>query len=94
MLCHTQANENDEALPDPPLWRVVRASAPEWYLIVIGVLASAADGATFPVISVFMGRLFEVGIKICQISVIQPNCLFVSMAHNLRLHQINHIFLL
>ena len=67
LLCHTQANENDEALPDPPLWRVVRASAPEWYLIVIGVLASAIDGTTFPVISVFMGRLFEVGIKVCQI---------------------------
>ena len=58
----TQESENDKALPDPPLWRIAKASAPEWYLIVIGILACAADGATFPVISVFMGRIFEVGI--------------------------------
>ena len=53
-------DEHDQALPDPSLWRVVKASAPEWYLILIGVIASAADGATFPVISVFMGQLFGV----------------------------------
>ena len=56
----TQEDENDKTLPDPPLWRVVKASAPEWYLIVIGVIASAADGMSFPIISVFMGKLFEV----------------------------------
>ena len=56
----TQLDENDKTLPDPPLWRVVKASAPEWHLIVVGVIASALDGMTFPVISVFMGRLFEV----------------------------------
>ena len=55
-------DEQDKALPDPPLWRVVKASAPEWYLVLIGVLASAADGISFPIISVFMGRLFEVRI--------------------------------
>ncbi|XP_065886098.1 ATP-dependent translocase ABCB1-like [Dysidea avara] len=53
-------DEHDKALPDPSLWRVVEASAPEWYLILIGVIASAADGAAFPTIAVFMGRLFEV----------------------------------
>ena len=55
-----QEDKNDETLPDPPLWRVVKASAPEWYLIIVGVIASAADGMAFPMISVFMGRLFEV----------------------------------
>ena len=55
-----QEDENDETLPDPSLWRIVKASAPEWYLIVVGVIASAVDGSSFPVISVFMGRLFEV----------------------------------
>ena len=54
-------DENDEKLPDPPLWRLVKASAPEWYLIVVGVIASAGDGISFPIISIFMGRLFEVG---------------------------------
>jgi len=53
-------DEQDKALPDPPLWRVVKASAPEWYLVLIGVIASAIDGMSFPVISIFMGRLFEV----------------------------------
>ena len=53
-------DEEDKALPDPPLWRVVKASAPEWYLVLIGVIASAIDGMSFPVISIFMGRLFEV----------------------------------
>ena len=33
-------------------------------MILVGVLASAADGITFPVISVFMGELFEVHKKI------------------------------
>ena len=54
------SDEHDQALADPSLWRVVKASTPEWYLILIGVIASAADGATFPVISVFMGQLFGV----------------------------------
>ena len=58
-----QLDERDETLPDPPLWRVVKASAPEWYIIVVGVIASAADGVTFPVLAIFMGRLFEVGIN-------------------------------
>ena len=58
-----QLDEQDKALPDPPLWRVVKASAPEWYIIVIGVIASAADGVTFPVMSIFIGRLFEVSIN-------------------------------
>ena len=56
----TQEDENDETLPDPPLWRVVKASAPEWYLILVGVIASAAEGVSFPLISIFMGRIFEV----------------------------------
>jgi len=42
---------------------VVKASAPEWYLILIGVIASAIDGSTFPIISVFMGELFEVCVQ-------------------------------
>ena len=54
-------DENDEKLSDPPLWRLVKASAPEWYLIVVGVIASVGDGISFPVISIFMGRIFEVG---------------------------------
>ena len=58
-----QLDEQDKTLPDPPLWRVVKASAPEWYIIVIGVIASAADGVTFPVMSIFIGRLFEVSIN-------------------------------
>ena len=66
-------DETDEKLPDPPLWRVVKASAPEWYIIVVGVIASALDGMTFPVISVFMGRLFEVGINF----VAYINCLYL-----------------
>ena len=53
-------DEHDQALPDPSLWRVVRASAPEWYLILIGVIASAVDGAIFPSSALFMGELFEV----------------------------------
>ena len=55
-------DENDEALPDPPLWRVVKASTAECYLLLIGVKASSSiHGMTFPIISVFMGRLFGVG---------------------------------
>ena len=56
----TQLDENDEALPDPPLLRVVKASAPEWYLIVVGVISSAIDGVKYPIVAVFMGELFEV----------------------------------
>lgn len=55
-------DENDEALPDPPLWHVVKASALEWYILLIGVIASnSIHGMTFPIISVFMARLFGVG---------------------------------
>ena len=66
-------NEHDKALPDPSLWRVVRASAPEWYLILTGVIASAIDGGTFPIVSVFMGRLFEV----CSLHVSVCTCPFI-----------------
>ena len=59
-LSFIQTNEQDKALPDPSAWRVVKAVAPEWHIILIGVIASAADGITFPVISIFMGELFEV----------------------------------
>ena len=50
----------DKALPDLSLKRIAKVIAPEWYLLVIGVLGSAIDGATFPVISIFMGRLLKV----------------------------------
>ena len=65
-------DEHDQALPDPSLWRVVKASAPEWYLIFIGVLASAADGATFPTMAIFMGRVLEVcglHVSVCSVCV-------------------------
>ena len=55
-------DEHDKALPDPPLLRVAKASAPEWYLVLIGTIASAVDGITFPIMAIFMGRLFEVEI--------------------------------
>ena len=72
----TQLDENDETLPDPPLWRVVKASAPEWYLIVVGVIASAVDGISFPLVSIFMGRIFEVGIiNFCNLNFIFQ-CIF------------------
>ena len=77
-------DEHDQALPDPSLWRVVKASAPEWYLIVIGVIASAGDGATFPLISVFMGELFEV--NLCVESVVYEHVLHLTCGCN-----INHI---
>ena len=63
-------NEQDKALPEPSAWRVVKAAAPEWYIILVGVLASAADGVTFPIISIFMGELFEVRMFVYR----QENC--------------------
>jgi len=58
-------DEQDNALPDPPLWRVIKASAPEWYLLVVGVIGSAVDGVLFPILAVFLGRALEVCICVC-----------------------------
>ena len=79
-----QMDENDKALPNPPLWRVVKASAPEWYLLLIGVIASALDGMTYPIISVFIGRLLEVGINACNLLVFNLHfiyCIYFFDAH-------------
>ena len=75
----TQLDENDETLPDPPLWCVVKASAPEWYLIVVGVIASAVDGISFPLISIFMGRIFEVEIINFFVILISYFCVYLKI---------------
>ena len=75
----TQLDENDETLPDPPLWRIVKASAPEWYLIVVSVIASAVDGISFPLVSIFMGRILEVEIINFFVILISYFCVYLKI---------------
>lgn len=52
--------DDGEELPDPSLWKLIAASAPEWYLILIGVITSAVDGAAYPVTAIFVGHITKV----------------------------------
>lgn len=42
------------------LRRVIAKNAPEWWLIVIGVIAAAINGCLFPAFSLFFGEILEV----------------------------------
>ncbi|XP_065884883.1 ATP-dependent translocase ABCB1-like [Dysidea avara] len=55
-----EVDEDDQTLPDAPLWRVIKASSPEWYLIIIGILASSFEGAAFPITGILVGKFYEI----------------------------------
>ena len=40
--------------------RLLRSSAPEWWIIILGLLGSAVYGAVYPVLSVIYGEVLKV----------------------------------
>ena len=46
----------DKELPEAGFSKVIRLNAKEWWIILIGVLASAIGGAIFPVFGVVLGE--------------------------------------
>lgn len=52
--------EWDKEIPPVSLGRVIKVNAPEWWLIVIGVLAAMINGSVFPVYSILFGEVLRV----------------------------------
>ncbi len=50
----------DKDLPEVSLFRVIRLNAPEWWMILLGVIASALSGAVFPVFGLVFGEILGV----------------------------------
>ena len=46
----------DKELPEAGFLKVIRLNAKEWWIILIGVLASAIGGAIFPVFGIVLGE--------------------------------------
>ena len=43
-----------------PVWRIWKINAPEWYLIVVGVICSLANGAIQPLFAIFFAEILNV----------------------------------
>jgi len=50
----------EEDLPKPSQKRILKANAPEWHIILFGLIASGVNGATFPVFSIIFGEVLGV----------------------------------
>ncbi len=50
----------DKDLPEVSILRVIRLNAPEWWMILLGVIASALSGAVFPVFGLVFGEILLV----------------------------------
>jgi len=47
----------DEQLPKPSQRRMLMANAPEWKTMLIGLVSSVVNGATFPVFAIIFGEV-------------------------------------
>ena len=56
----TQQEEWDKDIPEVKLTRVLHANAPEWWVIIFGLLGSLILGSIFPLFSVIFGEILEV----------------------------------
>ena len=52
--------EWDKDIPPVSLGKVIKVNAPEWWLIIIGVLAAMINGSVFPVYSILFGEVLRV----------------------------------
>ena len=55
-----QQEEWDKEIPQASFFRLMKVNAPEWWLIVIGVLAAIVNGSVFPVYSILFGEVLRV----------------------------------
>ena len=53
--------QEEEKLPDPPLSRIMKLNASEWYLIIIGSFAAIIQGAIQPAFAVVFSVILGVG---------------------------------
>ena len=52
--------EWDKEIPNVAMGRVIKVNAPEWWLIVVGVLAAMVNGSVFPLYSILFGEVLRV----------------------------------
>ena len=52
--------EWDKEIPPASFLRLLKVNAPEWWLIIIGVLAAIVNGSVFPVYSILFGEVLRV----------------------------------
>ena len=52
--------EWDKEIPPVSLGRLLKVNAPEWWLIIVGVLAAMVNGSVFPVYSILFGEVLRV----------------------------------
>ena len=51
--------EWDKEIPKASFTRLLKANAPEWWLIAIGVLAAMGNGSVFPIYSILFGEVLR-----------------------------------
>lgn len=52
--------EWDKEIPPASFIRLLKVNTPEWWLIIIGVLAAMVNGSVFPVYSILFGEVLRV----------------------------------
>ena len=52
--------EWDKEIPEVPLYRVIKLNAPEWYIIIIGMLGAAVNGCIWPAFALLFGEILDV----------------------------------
>lgn len=63
----SEEDENkDKEENDPTTWEIMKLCEPEKILMIVGVLAAVAVGASFPMFAVLFGETYAVSkVKIC-----------------------------
>ena len=52
--------KKDEDLPKASILRIMKLNAPEWQIIVVGVIASAINGGSMPAYAILFGEVLGV----------------------------------
>ena len=56
--------EKEEELPDPPLGRIMKMNAPEWFFILLGCFGALINGGIQPAFAMIFADIIGVSIKI------------------------------
>lgn len=57
-----EAEKKEEVVKDPTNWEIMKLCEPEKWLMVIGVIAAIAVGASFPMFAILFGETYGVSV--------------------------------
>ncbi len=59
-ISEKQQEQWDKELPEVPLKRVIKLNAPEWWIILFGILGAMVNGVFYPTFSLLFGEILSV----------------------------------